>query len=207
MFISPTNAVKMYNVSKPTLYKDMSDGTLSFDKDDRGRRKLNVAELDRLYDKREDAKTDLTSANVNSGQSLTESNVNNQQLTRQLKSIREQIENTKDREIQLLEQQIEQFKDQIENLNRHLDETREEHRGYMRLLENKSKEQGAKTSQWDEKIQLMEYELKAVKEQNQILISREEERKKRTEEKRRRRAEVKLKKEENNKSFFSKLFG
>jgi hypothetical protein len=45
MFISPTNAVKMYNVSKPTLYKDMSDGTLSFDKDDRGRRKLNVAEL------------------------------------------------------------------------------------------------------------------------------------------------------------------
>jgi predicted site-specific integrase-resolvase len=85
MFISPTNAVKMYNVSKPTLYKDMSDGTLSFDKDDRGRRKLNVAELDRLYDKREDAKTDLTSANVNSGQSLTESNVNNQQLTRQIK--------------------------------------------------------------------------------------------------------------------------
>jgi hypothetical protein len=40
----------------------------------------------------------------------------------------------------------------------------------MRFLENKSKEQGAKTSQWDEKIQLMEYELKAVKEQNQILI-------------------------------------
>ncbi len=139
MYISPTDAVKMYNVSKPTLYKDMSSGTISFDKDDRGRRKLNVAELDRLYDKREGAKTELTLKNVNPEQGLTESKVNNQQLAQQLNTIREQIGNGKDREIQLLEQQIEQYREQIENLNRHLDETREEHRGYMRLLENKNK--------------------------------------------------------------------
>ena len=37
MFISPTNAVKMYEGSKPTLYKDMSDGKLSFTIDDRDR--------------------------------------------------------------------------------------------------------------------------------------------------------------------------
>lgn len=59
-----------------------------------------------------------------------------------VKVIREQIDQSKNRKIELLEQQIEQFKDQIENLHRHLDETREEHRGYMRLLEDKREEQG-----------------------------------------------------------------
>ncbi len=149
MFISPTDAVKMYDVSKPTLYKDMSDGTISFTKDDRDRRKINVAELDRLYAKRQDAPEGLTSTNGNQWDGLTEPNVNNQHLAQQAKAIREQIEQSRNREIELLEAQIEQFKNQIENLHRHLDETREEHRVYVRLLEDKREEQGAKTSRWD----------------------------------------------------------
>ena len=207
MFISPTDAFKMYDVSKPTLYKDMSDGKLSFTKDNRNRRKINVAELDRLYQKRQDASESLTSVNGNKKDSLTESNVNPQFLSQQVKTIREQIEQSKGREIQLLEQQIEQFKDQIENLNRHLDETREEHRGYMRLLEDKREEQGGKTSQWDEKLHMMEHELRAVKEQNRILITREEERKKRLDERKRQKKAQKLREQEKNKNIFFRLFG
>lgn len=207
MYISPTDAVKMYDVSKPTLYKDMNDGKLSFNKDDRDRRKLNVAELDRLYEKRADAEATLTSNNVNPGQGLTEPNVNHARVEQQVKFMRDQIEQSKNREIELLEQQIDQFKDQIENLHRHLDETREEHRIYVRLLEDKRAEQGAKTSHWDEKIQIMEYELKALKEQNQLLLVREEERKKRIEARRLEREAEKLQQQTKSNGFFARLFG
>jgi len=204
MFISPTDAVKRYELSKPTLYKDMSDGKLSFTKDDRNRRKINVAELDRLYSKRKDAPADLTSVNVNG---FTEPNVNSYYLSQQVKAIQEQVEQGKNREIELLEQQIEQFKDQLENLNRHLDETREEHRVYVRLLEDKREEQGAKTSRWDEKLQIMEHQVVALQKQNQQLIAREEERKKRIEKRRRQRQAEKLQEQEKHKSFLERLFG
>ena len=95
MFISPTNAVKMYDVSKPTLYKDMSEGKLSFTKDDRDRRKINVAELDRLYEKREDTPADLTSANVKNGEAFTEPNVKHQQLSQQVKAFGSRSSNLK----------------------------------------------------------------------------------------------------------------
>ena len=207
MYISPTDAVKMYDVSKPTLYKDMNDGKLSFSKDERDRRKLNVAELDRLYEKRSDGQEALTSNNVNSQQGLTEPKVKNARLEQQVKSIRDQIEQSKNREIELLEQQIDQFKDQIENLHRHLDETREEHRIYVRLLEDKRAEQGAKTSHWDEKFQTMEHELNAVKQQNQLLLAREAERKKRIEERRRKQEAEKRLEKEKSQNFFLRLFG
>lgn len=207
MFISPTDAVKMYDVSKPTLYKDMSDGTISFTKDDRDRRKINVAELDRLYAKRQDAQESLTSTNGNQWDGLTEPNVNNQQLVQQVKAIREQIEQSRNREIELLEAQIEQFKNQIENLHRHLDETREEHRVYVRLLEDKREEQGAKTSRWDQKLQAMEQQLSALQDQNKLLVAREEERKKRIEERRRKQEAEKRQEQEHRQRFWNRLFG
>ena len=207
MFISPTDAVKMYDVSKPTLYKDMSDGTISFTKDDRDRRKINVAELDRLYAKRPDAAEGLTSTNGKAWGGLTEPNVNNQHLAQQVKTIREQIEQSRNREIELLEEQIEQFKNQIENLHRHLDETREEHRVYVRLLEDKREEQGAKTSRWDQKLQAMEHQLSALQDQNKLLVAREEERKKRIEERRRKQEAEKRQEQERKQRFWNRLFG
>lgn len=86
-------------------------------------------------------------------------------------------------------------------------ETREEHRVYVRLLEDKREEQGARTSQWNEKLQTMEYELRAVQEQNRLLLSREEERKKRIEERKRRREAQQLEEQEKQKSIFYRLFG
>ncbi|NET35903.1 MAG: hypothetical protein F6K19_28395 [Cyanothece sp. SIO1E1] len=205
MFISPTNAVKMYDVSKPTLYSDMKVGKLSFTKDDRDRRKINVAELDRLYQKRQGPSEALTSINGKQQGNLTELNVNPKHLNQQVNAIREQIEQSKNREIELLERQIQQFKDQIENLNRHLDETREEHRVYVRLLEDKREEQGAKTSQWDQKFQYMEQEVAALQKQNRLLIAKEEERKKRIDERRKQRRAEKLAEQKKQKSIFYKL--
>ena len=198
MFVSPTDAVKMYNVSKPTLYKDMSDGKLSFEKDNRDRRKINVAELDRIYSKREGNNEDLTSINGNSISTLTESNVNSQHLIQQIKAIREQIEQSKNREIELLEKQIEQLKDQNENLNRHLDETREEHRVYVRLLEDKREGEGTNSIDLDHKLEYMEQQLSMLQNQNKLLIEKEEERKKRDAARRRRIEKRRKEREEEN---------
>lgn len=207
MFISPTDAVKMYDVSKPTLYKDMSDGTISFTKDDRDRRKINVAELDRLYEKRQGVPEGLTSMNGKQWDGLTELNVNDQHLVQQVKAVREQIEQSRSREIELLEEQVEQFKNQIEKLHQHLDETREEHRVYVRLLEDKREEQGAKTSHWDQKFQAMEREVNVLQEQNKLLVAREEERKKHIEERRRKQAVEKQLEQERKQHFWQRLFG
>lgn len=207
MFISPTNAIKMYDVSKPTLYKDMSEGKLSYTKDDRKRRKINVAELDRIYQKRQAVEEDLTLDNVKEITDFTEANVKNKQVTSQVKAIREQIEKSKGREVELLEQQIEQYKDQVENLNRHLEETREEHRVYVRLLEDKREEQGAKTTNWEGKLQLLEQQINALQLQNQQLIIREEERKKRIEERRQRKEAEKKAAPPQKSSFFERFFG
>jgi chromosome segregation ATPase len=214
MYVSPTEAIKLYDVSKPTLYKDMSDGKISFDKDERGRRKLNVAELDRIYSKRAEEGAPLTSNNVQSTLSFTEPNVNSKLLLQEVKTIKEQIGQAKDREIKLLEQQIEQLREQNDNLNRYLKETREEHQGYLRLLEHKSTEEGTHSPQLDQKLEMMEQQMHFLQEQNELLLRREEERKRRAVIRKKKIEELKqqkaLQKEQpaqNNKGLFERLFG
>ena len=75
MNISPAEAIRRYNVSKPTLYSDMKDGKLSYTLDDRKRRKINIAELDRIYDKREEEGTLTEEKSVNPPVNNTQSNV------------------------------------------------------------------------------------------------------------------------------------
>jgi hypothetical protein len=53
MSLSPAEAIRIYDVSKPTLYKDMNNGTVSYVLDDKKKRKLNPAELDRIYQKKQ----------------------------------------------------------------------------------------------------------------------------------------------------------
>ncbi len=75
MNISPAEAIRRYNVSKPTLYSDMKDGKLSFTFDDRKKRKINIAELDRIYDKRDGEGTLTEEKSVKSPVKNTQSNV------------------------------------------------------------------------------------------------------------------------------------
>ena len=63
----------------------MSKGRLSFTRDDRDRRKINVAELDRLYDKRPNTDSALMSVNGKSPSGLTELNVRNKDVSQYLK--------------------------------------------------------------------------------------------------------------------------
>jgi Mg-chelatase subunit ChlI len=94
MLISPAEAVRQYDVSKPTLYSDMKEGKLSYKIDDRKKRKIDVAELERLYEKRAVTKT---AKNVKSSSENTDSNV--------------KLDQSK---IDLLEQEIRFLKQQVE---------------------------------------------------------------------------------------------
>ncbi len=160
MYYSPTQAIKHYVVSKPTLYKDMSDGNLSFKIDDKKRRKINVAELGRLYEPRETRASEASSGNVKQGSQKTENSVNGLTMDErtELAVLRAKVESLSEervRERKQLEEQIEMLRENltvamdsqknltlmIENQNRVMDQLREENapgnkkrRGFLGLF-------------------------------------------------------------------------
>lgn len=202
MFLSPTKAVKLYKVSKPTLYNDMKSGKLSFELDGRNKRKINVAELERLYDQRKEINEDLTSKTVKDKQSLTNSNGKDLNIEREIQTIREQIQASHKREVELLNNQIEQLQNQVENLNTNLNKALD----VTALLEDKREGQGAKESEIDAKFKSMEAVIEDLRAQNRRFLEREEERQRKREERRKQREAEAVATEEKNKSIFRKLF-
>ena len=190
MWLSPTKAVKMYNVSKPTLYADMKDGSLSYKMNDRKKRKINVAELDRLYDKRDSEEGASSSKTVKENSSLTETNVSKRKLEQKLEQAHAKIAESQDREITALKNQIENQKEQIELLNKNLNKALD----VTALLEDKREGQGAKEVERDTKLEILENQISRLtaKSERQAAID-----KKRIQE---------LEKE-NAKSWFQKLIG
>jgi len=99
--ISPAEAVRQFDVSKPTLYSDMNDGKLSYTLDDRKRRRLDVAELQRLYDLRKKEESQATDSNVQSGSENTQSNVKQddaraEYLEREIEFMKKELENRRE---------------------------------------------------------------------------------------------------------------
>ena len=190
MWLSPTKAVKMYNVSKPTLYADMKDGSLSYKMNDRKKRKINVAELDRLYDKRDSEEGASSSKTVKGNSSLTETNVSKRKLEQKLEQAHAKIAESQEREITALKNQIENQKEQIELLNKNLNKALD----VTALLEDKREGQGAKEVERDTKLEILENQISRLtaKSERQAAID-----KKRIQE---------LEKE-NAKSWFQKLIG
>lgn len=190
MWLSPTKAVKMYNVSKPTLYSDMKDGSLSYEMTDRKKRKINVAELDRLYDKRDSEEGASSSKTVKENSSLTETNVSKRKLEQKLEEAHAKIAESQEREITALKNQIENQKEQIELLNKNLNKALD----VTALLEDKREGQGAKEVERDTKLEMLENQIKrlSAKSERQAALD-----KKRIQE---------LEKE-NAKSWFQKLIG
>ena len=190
MWLSPTKAVKMYNVSKPTLYADMKDGSLSYKMNDRKKRKINVAELDRLYDKRDSEEGASSSKTVKENSSLTETNVSKRKLEQKLEQAHAKIAESQEREITALKNQIENQKEQIELLNKNLNKALD----VTALLEVKREGQGAKEVERDTKLEILENQISRLtaKSERQAAID-----KKRIQE---------LEKE-NAKSWFQKLIG
>lgn len=167
MLVSPSKALNMYQVSKPTLYADMKTGKLSFTKDDRGKRKVDIAELERLYPKREEGAFKPLNNNVRKSLDQTFSNVGS---------------GTADLEKQLLEQKVgfleEQIRSQegmIERWQDAFDKAQKTADKITALIEDRSNQKVQGIDQ--EKIDRLEKTI-------QKLVEREEERIRKMEERR-----------------------
>ena len=138
MSISPAEAIRLYDVSKPTLYKDMKEGTISYEQDDKNRRRLNPAELDRVYKKRrlEEGAQTILKGGYNPA---TETALNAELVPVALMD-------------KILKEQREQFENQIEMLRIALDQAQK----LPQLLENSRKEENDKVEEaWEQNIELL----------------------------------------------------
>lgn len=127
MFISPTQALKSYDISKPTLYADMKKGKLSFKTDDRGKRKIDVSELDRIYEKKPDEnkeKKALNNVKEDKSETLNTSNGAAQVEIKYLKK--------------MLDDQKNLYESEINNLRESLKMSQEGHNRATLLLEHKN---------------------------------------------------------------------
>lgn len=139
MLISPTDAVKNYDVSKPTLYADMKKGKLSFKKDDRGRRKIDVSELERLYERAAKSNDDnKTLPNVNDRKDDT--------LANSKEAADVEIVYLK----RMLKEQKDQYENEIETLKDSLRLAQEGHNKSTLLIEHYTKEK--KGDEWQSAI-------------------------------------------------------
>ncbi len=187
MFISPTEAVKIYNVSKPTLYEDMKNGRLSFQKNERKKRRINVSELDRIYDKRANKQEEENGKERNEETEFNGSK-NSKSTDIEIRYLKE-----------LNKQQKEQFETQVESLQGALDKAQDGQNKLTLMLEHKTKESGV--GDWEKSIKALEARL-ANQEKTE---KKREEREEKMEQQNRRLKKALL--EERKKGFFKKLFG
>jgi len=88
MKLSISQAAKQYEVSRNTIYDNIKDGTISAENDERGRKRIDVSELDRVYPKRQNK----TSRNVQLEQTETLKTVsNNSVLQKEIDLLRERL--------------------------------------------------------------------------------------------------------------------
>ena len=193
MNISPAEASRRYNISKPTLYSDMKDGKLSFTVDDRKRRKINIAELDRLYEKRAGNKDNSSKNDVKKDSSNTESNVKDDtynvgRLEQEVKYLKQEIQN-RQLETEKWQEAFDKAQATADKITTLLEDrshiskqnnNKEEWKISIKALENRITNQESKTKEEQERAH-------KILRQNQAL--------------------KKALKEEKSKSFFKKLFG
>jgi hypothetical protein len=111
MFISPAEALRLYAVSKPTLYSDMKDGKLSYQVDDRDKRRINVAELDRLYEKRPEGTKHPGAVNVQDP--VTQTELNGKDTTHLVAMLNQKIEHL-DREVRARGEDADKWREAFE---------------------------------------------------------------------------------------------
>ena len=125
--VTIAEAVKMVDVSQTTLYRDMKEGKISTDKDTRGKKVVDIAELQRVYgnvripeNETENNGNSQEEAMSNNGNAEKETVVNNgnlpeAELVNNGKPENGKVDDTNVAVIALLEKQVEQLEEQLEN--------------------------------------------------------------------------------------------
>lgn len=166
----------------------MKSGRLSFSKSEKGRRQIDVAELERLYPKRGQEDRDKLSI-----AGKTEKTFYNEK------------DRFLEKHIELLEERLKEKNNEIESWKEALDKAHSTADKITKLLEHKPKESYQKS---EKEIDELKYQVKALAKQNQRLLEIEEKREQqRMDARRKARLEQEKRQKEENRGFFSKLFG
>ncbi len=94
-----SKAVEMFEVSQSGIYRDMDNGTISFEKDERGKKVIDIAELQRVYQLREDGNSPNHEVGTNGN---TENGAVIAVLEEQVELLKEQLEDAKSREKEMV---------------------------------------------------------------------------------------------------------
>jgi hypothetical protein len=181
MYISPAEAVRLYDISKPTLYKDMMDGKLSYKEDERKKRRINVAELDRVYEKRRSEDQTQTSQNVKPTDDNTVFNVN--QTSPQLERLQQEVEFLR-RELQARSEDTERWREAFDKAQATADKITalledksagarqtQGHDKHIELLTKLLERQSEEGRVQDKKIESLEQTLREVRLQNRRVLA------------------------------------
>ncbi len=150
MKVSITKAASLSGVSRTTLYTDMNSGKLSYHLEGKNRRKIDVAELERVYGDLKINETKKVSSSVKTEQtSLTK----DAPLT-ELAVLRERVEMLENH----FRREREQYEGRIESLDNALSKAQDGQNRLTLLLEDqRSKESGA--GAWEKSIKALEARL------------------------------------------------
>ena len=181
MQISPAKAVRLYKISKPTLYADMKSGKLSFTKSHRGKRQIDTAELSRLYDLREKGQGAGDPENVKNGKGLTELNGSVETKSVKYEALLETKLNNAEKLLEEVKAQRDQLIQDKEKIQGQLDKALEIGAPIGRLLEDQRKEQGRSDTETQAKLKNLEETNTILQEQVKRFMKREKERRMRQE--------------------------
>ncbi len=136
MNIGASKAAKIANVARSTIYKDMDDGKLSFTIGSKGKKIINVSELERVYGNLNLPDNKKTSDNVRERQNRTvKKDSSDSVLSVEIKMLREQIQ----RVDQMNERERDRLEKQIEDLRADRDKWREQSSKLLITYENDKK--------------------------------------------------------------------
>ena len=199
--VTVREASVLTGVSRQTINDATKNGLLSFTKNKRGHKVIDISELTREFEIVE--KIDVLDNKRKESKSDSKVTVKSAKLDKEILSIKEEIISAHERERSLWQDQVNLLKDRVE-------EIRKDKETYVRLIEF----QGNGKKQNEEELNALKDANKSLSEQVQKLLDKDEAREQERMESRRIAQETfKAKKEkeriekEESRGFFSKLFG
>lgn len=187
--------------SRQTINDATKDGTLSFSKNKRGHKVIDISELSREFEIIENI--DVLSSTMKESKSDSKVTVKSARFDKELLSIKEELISAHERERSLWRDQITLLKDTVE-------EIRKDKETYVRLIEF----QGSNKKENEEELNALKDANKSLSEQVQKLLDKDEAREQERMDARRKAQEVLKAKQEKqrlekeaSRGFFSKLFG
>ena len=147
--------------SRQTINDATKDGTLSFSKNKRGHKVIDISELTRQFEIIENI--EVLDSKIQKSKSDSKVTVKTAKLDREILSIREELISAHERERSLLHDQITLLKDTVE-------EIRKDKETYVRLIEF----QGSGEKQNEEEINALKDANKSLSDQVQKLLDKDE---------------------------------